>query len=457
VIRLYFGKGVGVIKSIFVITLSGLLALAANNVQAQTDLLPRANQLIRQGQPKQAIELLGSVPEVAKADATYHYILGTAYLDTGEADKSILEFQEALRIKPDLLQAQAELGRAYLLTGNYIAANQSFDRVRAANPPPEVLASMASYVERVHGVAQAQRQRFRGSVSFGMGHDSNVNSATSAQQVTLPIFGGIVATLSPDAQARSDSFHNVGVEASGFMPISSQTELFASGGAQVKNNSTITAYNFLSANLNGGVRYTYGAQQQSQVALSTTIDTVHQDSAHVRDSYGLNLEYRRIVHPLAEVSGFVQVSNLDYLTDDFRDARREIYGVAVNPVAFGKRLFNLPPVASIYWGSERPVAAGVDHLGYSVRGVRTAALKQFNPRLTLIGGLSYERRNYGAVDPTFAVTRQDTQTDLVASLLYSLNRQWLLSTTLSFTQNRSSLAVFDYERNAFAVVARYSF
>ncbi len=272
--------------------------------------------------------------------------------------------------------------------------------------------------------------------------------------MTLPIFGGIVATLSPDAQARSDSFHNLGIEASGFVPLNSQTELFASGGAQVKNNSNITAYNFLSANVNSGVRYTYGPQQQSQVALSTTVDTVHQDSAHVRDSYGLNLEYRRIVHPLAEVSGFVQVSELDYLKDNFRDARRVIYGVAINPVAFGKRLFNLPPVASIYWGNERPVAAGVDHLGPSVWGIRTAALKQFNPRLTLVAGLSYERRDYGAADPTFAVTRHDAQTDVNAGLNYVLEDKWFLVPAIGYTVNESSLDVFQHRRTAISVTIR---
>ncbi len=445
------------IENFCAIVLTGVLACGVADASAQSDLLLQASQLIRQGQPEQAVALLQSAPGGIAVDASYHYILGTAYLDSGAADKAILTFLEALRLKPNLVQAEAELGRAYLLTGDFIAANQSFDRVRTANPPPEVLASMAAYVERVHTLAEAQRKRFRGSVSFGLGHDSNVNSATSAQQVTLPILGGIVATLNPDARARGDTFQNLSVEASGFTPLTNQTELFAAGGVQLKNNSKITEFNFLSANVNGGVRYTYGPQQQSQVALSTTLDTVHQDNAHVRDSYGLNLEYRRIVHPLAEVSAFAQLSHLDYLQDDFRDARREIYGVAVNPVAFGKRLFNLPPVASVYWGSERPVAAGLDHLEHHVWGVRTAALMQVNPRLALIAGLSYERRDYGAPDPTFAITRQDAQTDFVVSLNYGLSRQWLMSPTVSYTQNRSSLTVFDFDRAAIVVVARYSF
>ena len=431
-----------------------VLLLSPFCVQAQAGLLERANELIRQGQAKSALELLLPAGASFGADARYHYFLGIAYVDTGQADKAIAEYQEALRLKPDLLQAEAELGRAYLLTGNYLAAHQSFDRVRAGNPPPEVLASIATYVDRIHDQAESQRQRFRGSLTLGLGYDSNVNTATSAQQVTLPILGGIVATLSPQGRARSDSFHLFGIEVSGFVPLDAATEAFGSGAINGKLNHTVDTFDTRSDSVAAGIRHSFG---ENQVALSASVDSITLDNLRVRDSNGLNLEFRRIVHPLAEVSAFAQLSRLDYPRDPLRDADREVYGVAVNPVAFGKRLFNLPPVASIYWGSERPTAAGVGHLGHSLSGIRFAAFAQFDPKLSLFAGLSHERRLYGAPDPLFAVTRLDKQTDVSAGLMYGLNKDWSLTPVISYTDTRSSLDVFKYQRTAVTATLRYQF
>lgn len=431
-----------------------VLLLSPFCVQAQAGLLERANELIRQGQAKSALELLLPAGASFGADARYHYFLGIAYVDAGQADKAIAEYQEALRLKPDLLQAEAELGRAYLLTGNYLAAHQSFDRVRAGNPPPDVLASIATYVDRIHDQAESQRQRFRGSLTLGLGYDSNVNTATSAQQVTLPILGGIVATLSPQGRARSDSFHLFGIEASGFVPLDATTEAFGSGAINGKLNHTVDTFDTRSDSFTAGIRHTFG---ENQVALSANVDSITLDNQRVRDSNGLNFEFRRIVHPLAEVSAFAQFSRLDYPRDPFRDADREVYGVAVNPVAFGKRLFNLPPVASIYWGSERPTAAGVGHLGHRLSGIRFAAFAQFDPMLSLFAGLSHERRLYGAPDPLFAVTRLDKQTDFSAGLIYGLNKDWSFTPVISYTDTRSSLEVFKYSRTSGSLTLRYAF
>jgi tetratricopeptide (TPR) repeat protein len=431
-----------------------VLLLSPFCVQAQAGLLDRANELIRQGQAKSALELLLPAGAGFAEDARYHYFLGIAYFDTGQAEKAIAEYHEALRLKPDFLQAEAELGRTYLLTGDYLAAHQSFDRVRAGNPPSEVLASIATYVERVHTQAESQRQRFRGSLTLGLGYDSNVNTATSAQQVTLPILGGIVATLSPQGRARSDSFHLFGIEVSGFIPLDAATEAFGSGAINGKLNHTIDTFDTRSDAAAAGIRHSFG---ENQVALSASVDSITLDNLRVRDSNGLNLEFRRIVHPLAEISAFAQLSRLDYPRDPFRDADREVYGVAVNPVAFGKRLFNLPPVASIYWGSERPTASGVGHLGHSLSGLRFAAFAQFDPRLSLFAGLSYERRLYGAPDPLFAVTRLDKQTDFSAGLIYGLNKDWSFTPVISYTDTRSSLEVFKYQRTAVTATLRYQF
>jgi hypothetical protein len=422
--------------------------------QAQADALRRARDLISAGQPRAAIELLQPLEDQYAASPEYHYFLGVATLDAGDPDGAIEALKSALRLNPDLTQARAELGRAYLLQGDYLAAHLEFERVKASDPPPEVLRGIASYVERIHQATQAQRKPFRGSVSLGFGYDSNVNSATSAQSITLPILGGIVATLDPAGRERSDSFTALGIEASGFVPLTPDLEAFAAAGAQAKINADVDTFDYLTANVSGGGRYAFGA---NQAVLAASFDTVSLDHNRVRDTTGLNAEWRRIVHPLAEVSLFGQLSRLDYPREPFRDAERQVLGIAAIPAAFGRRMPHLPPAAALYWGRERPDDASVPHLGHRLAGARATALYFYSSRTALFAGASYERREYGGEDPLFLVRRLDKQLDLNLGVFHSLNRDWTLAPAITYTDNRSNLDVFRYDRTAVVVTARYSF
>ena len=432
----------------------GALLLVAAAVHAQGDALRRARDLIGAGQPRAALELLQPLRSQYAGSAEYHYFLGVATLDAGEVDGAIGALKEALRLDPGLTQARAELGRAYLLQGDYLAAHFEFERVRASGPPAEVLRGIDAYVERIHAATQAQRRPFRGSVAIGLGYDSNVNSATSAQRITLPILGGIVATLDPSGRERSDSFTSLGVEASGFVPLTANLEAFAAGGAQAKVNADVDTFDYLTANLSAGGRYSFGA---NQAVLGASFDSVSLDHERVRDTTGLNAEWRRIVHPLAELSLFGQLSRLDYPREPFRDAERQVIGLAAIPAAFGKRMPHLPPAAALYWGRERPDDSSVPHLGHRLAGGRATALFFFNSRTALFAGASYERREYGGEDPLFLVTRLDKQLDLNVGVFYSLTRDWTLAPALSYTDNRSNLEVFKYDRTALVLSARYQF
>jgi tetratricopeptide (TPR) repeat protein len=428
--------------------------LAAAAAHAQPDALRSARDLLRAGQPRPALELLRPLRSQYVGSAEYHYFLGVATLDAGDPDAAIPELAESLRLDPGLLQARAELGRAYLLRGDYLSAHLEFERVKAARPPAEVLRGIDSYVERVHDFTAAQRKRFRGSASIGFGYDSNVNSATSAQQITLPILGGIVATLDPSGRARSDSFTALGIEASGFVPLTQDLEAFGAGGAQAKINSDVDQFDYFTTNLSAGARYTFGA---NQALLAGSFDSIDLDHNRVRDAYGLNAEWRRIIHPLAELSVFGQLSRLDYPREPFRDAERQVLGVAVIPAAFGKRMPHLPPAASLYWGRERPDDSTVPHLGHRLAGARATGFFVLSSRTALFAGASYEHRRYGGPDPLFLVTRLDKQSDANAGLFYSVTKDWTLTPSISYTRNRSNLDVFTYDRTAVVISARYQF
>ena len=53
----------------------------------------------------------------AAGDPDYDYLLGIAALDSGKPNEAIFALERVLAVKPNHLQARAEIARAYFATG----------------------------------------------------------------------------------------------------------------------------------------------------------------------------------------------------------------------------------------------------------------------------------------------------------------------------------------------------
>ena len=431
-----------------------VLLLFASIAAAQTGELRRADALIKEGKPKDALALLHSIEAQNSGSAEYHYLVGVAAIDSGELDLAVTSLKEALRIKPDLLQARAELGRAWLLMGDYLAAYAEFERVKRANPPPEVVAGMDRYVDQLHEYVLAQRKRIAGSVTLGYGYDSNVNAATSASQITLPLFGGIEASLDPAGREQHDTFYALNAEIGAQYPLTDKVELIGGAAARAKINNDVKDFNYKSFDLSGGLRVDLGANRFHVIA---NFEDYYYDYYRARETVGVLADWRRVVHPLAELTVFVQAAELTYPQDRTRDADRYVAGAGLIPAAFGKRLTYMPPLAVLYAGEEREQADGLPHLGHKLWGGRVSDLHFFSSRLQTFASVSYEDRQYGGQDPLFLVERHDRQWDLSAGAYYRLDGAWYLQPALTYTDADSNIEVFKYRRTAATLAARYVF
>ncbi|HLX80738.1 MAG TPA: tetratricopeptide repeat protein [Burkholderiales bacterium] len=438
-----------------VAALGAALVLVCSPSWSQTDALRSANDLINRGNPGAALELLRPLKDANAQSAEYHYLVGIAALDSGDVDTAIESLREAARIKPDLAQAHAELARAYMQFGNLFLAQLELEKAKSLNPPPAVVAAMDKYVDDYHRELLAERKRFSGYISAGVGYDSNVNQATAAQSITLPIFGGVQATLSPSQQKQSDSFTQFNAQVAGFYPLSERVELIGGASALEKINSSVSQFNTRDVSATGGVRY--NVDDRNRVSVVGTVDSIALDNQRVLDSGGFTAEWRRVVHPLVEAGVFAQRSRLDYPGADFRNVNRTVYGINLTPAAVGQRLNTTAPMLILYTGTERTLESDVPQLGHRLWGLRLGDVHYFSTRLASFEGLSYENRKYGGADPVFLSTRQDMQWDLTLGLIYKLDKDLSLVPVFTYTANRSNQEVFKYDRESVTMSLRYTF
>ena len=432
-----------------------LLAMFATLSYADSGTLRSAHELLKAGQPGQAVQMLQPLSTAEKDNAEYHYLLGIAYLDSGNLPEAISALKRSLAINPNLLQAKAELGRAYVLNGEAINAFTTFQDVRDGNPPPEALAGMEQFIGHMaRGFNQSKP--FSGSLSVTLGHDTNVNSGTSATDIILPLFGGVPATLGASANPQKDNFMMVSGNVAAQHAVSEAVTLTGQAGFNVKYNQDgdLRGYDNEQFNLELGGRYTQGAEQFSGAVVYEKFDYGRET---LRDETGVDLEWRHLTSGPIELGLSYRHTRLDYPDSPVLDARRDVLTLSAMPAFFGHRLQNAPALGSVYLGRERTDDSAADNLSYDFWGLRAAYLHRLTPATTFFASGGYEGRKHGADDPVFLTTRKDQRVDISLGALHELRRNLALIPSVQWMHNDSNIEVYAFKRTLVSMTLRMTF
>ena len=101
----------------------------SSNTQDTAEKLERAEQLIKDGSPSEAVPVLQKVVESDADNADAYNYLGFAYRNLGEYDKSKKYYDRALEIDADHRGAREYLGELYLKLDKLPAARQQLARL----------------------------------------------------------------------------------------------------------------------------------------------------------------------------------------------------------------------------------------------------------------------------------------------------------------------------------------
>jgi hypothetical protein len=434
-----------------IIRIAGVAALVLllQSVAFADAVLDRARQLVQEKNPQAAYNLLAPLESRRAGEVEFDYLLGISALDSGHREHAVFALERVLAVNPNFAQARAEIARAYFEMGEKENAKNEFESVRRTNPPEAVRQTIDRYLSALQA---AGAKELTGFAEIGVGHDSNVNSATASSQIAIPALGGAQVDLAAGGVKESDNFLSLagGVNyVHGFAP---QWAVVAGAAASGKFNKQNNDFSTVTIDGNLGLRWSRNAET---VSFGYQGQDFRVDNDNFRKSNGAVAQWQHSTGEDGQVSVFLQEANLSYPTQEVRDARRTIVGVA-----FG-HAFNSPrkPVlfGTLYGGQEKQKADDHPELGHKPVGVRLGGQLSLNDRTVLFGLLSYEQRTYGGDDPLFLVTRRDKQADLSVGANYSLRPDWLLVPKLSYTNNESNIDLDKYNRTLVSVALRKTF
>lgn len=157
--------------------------------------LAMAEGLSERGRLAEALTLLDAMAEEDRRRPEIVFARAVLLCDLGHADKAEPLLARLIDDHPNVTRIRLEHGRALAAIGHYGAAERELRRALADDPPPAVVASIDTALRGI----RANRRLF-GSLSAGMAPDSNINQATSAEQIEM---FGLPFEIDPSARRRS--------------------------------------------------------------------------------------------------------------------------------------------------------------------------------------------------------------------------------------------------------------
>ncbi|MDP2241832.1 MAG: surface lipoprotein assembly modifier [Burkholderiales bacterium] len=422
------------------------------NALAADPVLENAKRFMAQKNPKAAYELLVPLQSARAGDPDYDFLLGLAALDSGKASEAVFALERVLAVNPNHTQARAEIARAYFVLGERQTAKQEFESVQKMGVPAGAEPMIQKFLDAIEQLAASERTQVRGYVELTLGHDTNVNSATSGSQVAIPAFGGAIFTLADAGVKQEDNFGSAGAGISVRHPLSKELALFGGLNLNKKINDTQDRFDTGSWDGNAGISLT---RQKNVFTAAFQANNFYVDNSRFRDAYGVTGQWQHNYDARNQASAYLQYTELHYPGQEIRDARRYVGGMA-SAHAFAAKM---SPVAyaGFYFGEERENAAGVPWLGHELFGSRLGGQVTYNDKTTVFANASIESRRYGGNEPFFLTTRKDTQYDLRIGVNYAPEKYWTVTPLVSFTHVDSNIQINTFRRNVFSVTVRRSF
>ena len=433
----------------FCLCVTGNFALAAGPD------LEKADALMKQGKAAEAYSLLEPFEFEQSGNIKFDYLLGIAALDSGKPDKATLAFERVLAVDPNFAGARVDMGRAYFQLGDFTRAKAEFETVLAQNPPPAAKATIDNYLAAIEKQESARKTKATGYAEATAGYDTNVNFATSQNQIAVPALGNLVFTLNPASVRTSDGYFGLALGGEISHQINPGLGVYAGADMRMRSNNTQDQFDSTSLDARAGVALGAGADV---VRLGVFGGKYELDGRTNRDTDGLSAEWRHTINPANQLSAFGQHARYRFEpTISVNDFDQSTYGVNwLRIVNDGKGLVS----ATVLGGDERaPLRADG---GKRFNGLRLGGQMQLNENTDLFAGLGaqfskFQLANAAFSSPTEALTRDDKLYDVNLGLNWRFDKAWTLRPQISYLRNSSNIVIYQHDRTDVSITIRRDF
>jgi len=233
-------------------------------------------------QARQAALFQQMLKNPANLDITFAYADVSAKLGDNEGAVSALE--RMLLFNPDLPRVQLELGALYFRMGSYAIAGSYFQKVLAANPPPEVRSRVEAYLNQI--AQRSATQHFTGFISAGVQYQSDANLSPGCSACSSLIGTLLLAPTNQFVKAADENFFTTGIAQYSYDLGTQNDDTFEVGGVGFANRYiTFTRLDLDVAELTAGPRFNFPDALPQVSAISLKPYLIANDVALGQNQY----------------------------------------------------------------------------------------------------------------------------------------------------------------------------
>lgn len=410
-------------------------------------LLRSARAWIDAGEAERAWQALEARVDDYAGDPEFDYLLGLAALDTARPGRAVLALERVLMVRPDFLQARAELARAYFSLREHENARREFETVSQRSIPDEARQVIGRYLDAIRRLERRDQPRFVAWAEVEAGYDSNANFGSASGQWVLAD-GTTVIPLGVSRPRESAAF-GAAIGADWTVPIGGAWQWTIGARAATRRYPSAHTLDQDQFDLNSGFAFRNGCHRIDMLVQAQHLEL---DGAGFRDAAGAFAQWQCDLDTRTRIGAYAQHFGFAFPREAVRDARRTGAGLTLARVLEGAARPVI--VAGVSGGRERS-RRGLGNLSYDYRGLRAAYSRALGTHWRGFASLSYEQRDFDATEPFFGVVRADRQTSLRVGAEHPLSRRWTVAPALTYTRSRSTVAPNDFRRTQASVLLRY--
>jgi outer membrane protein len=442
------------------IMMSALLATfcggaAASDPDADME---RARALLKEGKAADAYRLLEPEEFEYAGDVEFDTMLGIAALDGGKPDKATLAFERVLALEPDAAGVRLDMARAYFALGDYPRAREELTLAAAQNPPPAARTVIDHYLNAIAEREQKKRTAVTGYLESSLGIDTNITSVvgdfTNAVLATYNLAG-----FQPTGNAirRESAIVGVGGGLEVLHQASEALTLFANADLRHRGVIDASSYSSDQIDLRAGASYAVGANAwRAGLSLQDYHQRTDVPTAN-RRSVGVNAEWRRMLGAADQFSVLAAATRQRFPDIAVNDVDTLAAGVGL------LHLFDTPrkPLlyASLLGGEDdarNRLANGADNSKRFVSARLYGQLSAGDATDVFASvGLTHREDRSAFARSTMTQYGNDRMLDLTLGWNWRPASRWTVRPQIMHAQNRSNVALSEYQRTEASVAVRY--
>ena len=421
--------------------------------------MAEARALLRNGQPLAAYDALMKMEYEGSGDIEFDYLLGVAALEAGKPDKATLALERVLESNPNYAGARIDMGRAFMLLGDAVRAQEEFTAVLELNPPDVVRERVEGFMAEIAQRAAVAKTNWSGFFGITLGRDSNVNNAPSNAEQFIPGFNTVV--LDPDSVETPSNYsalagrihvdHHLndrfGVYAGLDLTLrrNFQAPQFDSAGGELRVGGTISLSNHeLEFSLAVGKTYLDPQPGRSNTFLEHPL---------YRNLVGGTAQWRFNINDRNQLQTTLQYNRLRYLDEatSVFDSDQTVLGLNWFR-AFGANNQGVGFLGA-YLGKESDIH-GNPSGEKDFFGLRAGGQYGLTSKWAIFATMGLMSADFQRFQVIHRKTRDDKRYDLSLGMSYTLWESWSLRPQLSLIRQDSSIGLYEFKRKEISVALR---